>query len=381
MLQDDGTGTNGDFDQINEVLATTTIKINDTTISLGDEEGGILTLIDLNMQFDVTEQVEELLVDTVIEIPSDVLTGARRHRERRQLKDSCPAPGTDGDATFSIDQEQVLELVANNLELMFGDEINLLLEDFPVEINDTCLSLGALTGGGTTANLNANSFSALMSETNVNSMIQDDVTLSFGKELSCFLEETFVIEPDDIFQRDRINVLGVLFNLDLNVTELKCDHFTLESLDVLIKNNGGDFTGVDSLNLDISVLAKALRGRCSGKVSYGVGDLVAEARFEIQLIGNTFALDFNFAGGSLTLTSCFAVVSVEKVKITDVTILFLNLSDEFVARIFEIVRELVETTLINAVNPCTFNVYEIFNTVLALCVFSPTPLLNSNSNL
>ena len=361
VLQGNRDNPEGDFDQINEVLSGISIKINETTIDLEADDGGIMSFIDLNLQFDATQLVEDLLLDTVIDIPQNALRYAGRRRNRRQLDEQesslCPAYGsdTDGGGTFSSGGENLLALVANNLQLVFGDEINSLLEDFPVEIDDTCLSLDSLSGG---ADVTEDEMGMIMNGGTLDGMMEADLVMRFGQELSDFLQDTLVIEVDDFFRRQKEDVLGVIFNFDLNVTNIKCQDFTLESLDVGVQNNndgfgfgGGVGGGFGGFNFDNSILANKLRATCSGYATFGLGTLLVESAFEVKLVGDSIALDLNVAGDALTVNFCFATVQVEEVEFTDTKLLSFELSDDVVNKIYDTVGDVIEDALEDAVNP------------------------------
>jgi hypothetical protein len=354
LLQANSTNSS-DFDQINEVLSRATLRLNETTVNVGDGNGTILQFIDLNIQLDVTEQVKGLLEGVVIEIPSDLVSlGRRRHlREERELQNSCPANGgTTGAATFGGTTE-ILNLVAANLELNFGKEINDIFSLFDVSLPETCISLSnVLSTSGSTANVDSTTFSSLMSETSMSSYLQDGFGLTFGKELDNFLS-TFDIALPDLTNRFPTTVLGVTFNLDLNVTGIRCNNFGVKQLNVTIVNNGGDLTDFTNLDLGIKTSATALTATCEGTVSFGVGQLTAQGGFKAQGIGNQFDLDLRFAGGSLSVNSCGAAIAIQNVDLSKVKILFVNLADGFVNGLFNLVDNLIFGFVQDQANACT----------------------------
>ena len=362
VLQGTG-GATGDFDQINQILAGVTLRINETTVEVGDSDGGILSFIDLNMEFDATEQVEQLLEDTVIEIPSDALSFGGR-RTRRQLdkgssRDSkggksssedsnmepryeCPANRieTARVRTFSSGGDGFLKVASSNLELTFGKEINLLLDDF--ELDDTCVPVDSFGGRR-----------SLLSEAPSQSLFFDELSLTFGKELSKFIGQFRVAVPD-FEQRSPIDVLGVTFNLDLTVSNIKCEDFALKQLQTIVDNNGVGFIGFDSLDLSLSASARSLEATCSGMVSYGVGMPAAQGAFKATVVGDVFDLELSYTRGDLSVDTCATRVSIKDVDLSDVKILFVDLSSEFVNGIFDLVDDVMLEYLEDTVNPCKY---------------------------
>lgn len=384
------TPTMGDFDQINSILAGATINLPSTTIDIGEATGGDscgpLDFIDLNLQFDATELANDAIEGQVIEIPSDVLSLRRRRNllpsqfqqgelQKHDWRNLQECPPLDSGVDGTMDGSGLLDLIRLDLELNFGKEINALLADQQFQIPKTKIRFDELasTLGGRRRDLSElqptimdnftrrflRQLEATKSSGNFMSVLQEfagtanaaeELSLVWGKELSDFLNTFDFSLEDDFTQTQTIDILGLTFELTLTVKDVFCDNFQVEQVAVDIDNNSADFSNID-VNLAASITK--LTGDCSGFVSYGIGSLNAQARFDATLGVKSLDLDVTFAGGALTVNSCSSEIRVLNVAVTDVRILFINVSDEIASSVLGFVQDLIFGFVENAANERT----------------------------
>lgn len=355
-----------DFTQINTILESTTLMLPTTTISPeADVDGcGVLGAIDLQIELMVTEQVNELLVDQELEIPTDLLEFRRRNRKlapehnqgrheptalvdhahwptNRKLAEVCDDVDSLDDISDILNIDSILEMLRFQLELNLDDEIDDILSDLEFDIPTITIELSDFLEISTNA-VAAEAYRDVA----VMDSIQSALSLSFGEELSDFIQQFEIELPDQ--QELGVDLLGSL--LDLDVTNIVCRDFGLKELDVATVFNG-DFTSIDSLDVNLDVAGRDIGAVCSGDVDFGFIGLRIQGSFQAALRFEEFDLGFRFSGGALSTTSCNTALQVDKVDLSGVRILFFDVGDDFINAAFGFIDGFVLNILESFVNP------------------------------
>lgn len=354
-----------DFTQINMLLESAQLILPETSVSPeADADGcGVLGAIDLQIELMVTDQVNLFLVGQEFDIPTDVFEFGRR--ERRALRSSSPVtyeeekdtakenPSTrelqdvcsdDGNSNESpaISFDSILEMLRFQLELNLDTEIDELLRGLKFDIPETTIELSNFLEDATNTEA-ATGFR----EVAVMESIQHALSLTFGEELSSFIEQFEIEIPDQ--QQQGVSLLSAL--LDLDVTNLVCRDFGLKQLEVDAVINGGDVTNIESLDVSFGASAKDITATCTGDVVFGFTLLRLKGSFEAQLRFEEFDLGFRFANGALSTTSCNTNLQVDDVNLSGVRILFFDVGDGFINAVFGFLEGFVLNILERFVNP------------------------------
>ena len=402
----------GDFEQINTILSGATIQLPTSTVPIGsisdsgdNSSCGPLDFIDLNLQFDATDLANDALNNQEFDIPSDVLSLRQRRRQLqrlvlqelqsqqqesntppprhrhsydRLLKNSCPAPGsTTSGVDGTLNTADLLNLIQLDLDLNFGKEVNELLQDEVFKIPKTKIKFDDLasTLGGRrqrerdlqfqnvvmhhltrrlqrylAASTSNGDFMSVLAEISGTANAAEQLSIVWGDELSDFINQ-FDFSLDEFTQTETIEILGATFELDLKVQDVYCNNFQVERVAVGIDNNSDDFSNI---NVILATSITKLQGDCTGFVSYGIGGLNAQLSFDATVGAKSLNLDVTFAGGALTVNSCSSEIRVLGLTVSDVRILFINVSDEIANAVLARVEDLIFGFVEDAANDRTY---------------------------